>query len=247
LQFLTLTLVSFGVRWSFQVNLRWSSFLVIVRRFRITQDDTAALLYSSGTTGTSKGVAITHGNFISSLRMISALQRVPDQILLLVLPMFHVFGLVHCTLSTLFRGMTLVVLPRYDFANMLTAIQTYRATHLPLVPPIIISLAKQDLVFKFDLRSLSNIFCAAAPLGKETMDTCATRFPNVKLQQVCHSFHFFRIQYSFLIIPLFTNAPNVKLSTFLYVTMCNVGLNLCARILGICIDGIDMCWHHKPN
>lgn len=105
-----------------------------------------------------------------------------------------------------------------------------------------ISLAKQDLVFKFDLSSLNHIFCAAAPLGKETMDTCATRFPNVKLQQVSHSFHLFRIQYSFLIIPLFTNK-----SAFLYVTLCNVGLNLCARILGICIDGIDMCWHHKPT
>jgi acyl-CoA synthetase (AMP-forming)/AMP-acid ligase II len=49
--------------------------LVILCRFHITQDDTAALLYSSGATGTSRGVAITHGNFIASLCMISCLIR----------------------------------------------------------------------------------------------------------------------------------------------------------------------------
>lgn len=155
-------------------------------RVHVTQDDRAALLYSSGTTGTSKGLAITHRNFISAICMNSVEAfRLPDQILLLVLPMFHIFGLVFGTLSALFSGMTVVVLPRFDFAKMLTAIQTYRATYLPLVPPIFIGLAKQDLVLKFDLSSLKQIVCAAAPLGKETMDSCATRFPKVKFQQVC--------------------------------------------------------------
>ena len=166
--------------------MRCSPFLMIACRVHITQEDTAALLYSSGTTGTSKGVVITHRNFISSLCLISQLETflLPDQILLLVLPMFHIFGLVFGIFSPLFCGMTLVVLPGFDFAKMLTAIQTYRATFLPLVPPIMIGLAKQDLVLKFDLSSLNQVLCAAAPLGKETMDLCAKRFPKAKFLQV---------------------------------------------------------------
>ena len=156
-------------------------------RVKFSEDDTAALLYSSRTTGMSKGVAITHRNFISCICIFNsgvdeALS--PDQKLLLLLPMFHVYGLVICTVASLGRGVMVVVLPQFDFMKMLTAIQTYKITHVPLVPPIIIGLAKQEIVNKFDLSSLIQIGSGAAPLGKEIMDTCAKRFSNVKFKQV---------------------------------------------------------------
>jgi len=78
---------------------------------------------------------------------------------------------------------SLIVLPQFDFVKMLTAIQKYQVTHVPCVPPIIIALAKQDIVLKFDLSSLRQIGSGAAPLGKEILDTCAKRFPNVKFKQ----------------------------------------------------------------
>lgn len=109
----------------------------------------------------------------------------PDQKILLLLPMFHVYGLAICTVASLARGVAVVVMPQFDFVKMLTAIQTYRITTLPLVPPIIIALAKQEIIHKFDLRSLYQIGSGAAPLGKEIMDACAKRFPNVRFKQVC--------------------------------------------------------------
>jgi 4-coumarate--CoA ligase len=163
------------------------TFLVMLHSVQILQDDTAALLYSSGTTGMSKGVAITHGNFISCICIFNSgvdEDLSLDHKLLLVLPMFHVYGLAICTVASLGRGMMVVVLPQFDFVKMLTAIQTYRITHIPLVPPIIIGLAKQDVILKFDLSSLVQIGSGAAPLGKEIMDACAKRFPNAKLKQV---------------------------------------------------------------
>lgn len=75
-------------------------------------------------------------------------------------------------------------MPQFDFVNMLSTIQTYRVTHLPLVPPIVIGLAKQDIVFKFDLSSLVQIISGAAPLGKEMLEACAKRLPTVQFKQV---------------------------------------------------------------
>lgn len=158
-----------------------------VPRVKIKQHDTAALLYSSGTTGTSKGVVLTHRNFISLCCMLNAGSDEtlsPDDVLLLLLPMFHVYGLGICTVASLARGIMLVVMPQFDFVNMLSTIQTYRVTHLPLVPPIVIGLAKQDIVFKFDLSSLVQIISGAAPLGKEMLEACAKRLPTVQFKQL---------------------------------------------------------------
>uniref|UniRef100_A0A7I4CUJ2 4-coumarate--CoA ligase n=1 Tax=Physcomitrium patens TaxID=3218 RepID=A0A7I4CUJ2_PHYPA len=157
-----------------------------VPRIQISQDDIAALLYSSGTTGLSKGVVVTHRNFIScSCLYNSGVDEVfsSDHVLLVLLPMFHVYGLAICTMCSLARGIKVVVMPQFNFVEMLSFIQTYKITHLPLVPPIIIALAKQDVVLKFDLSSLFQIGSGAAPLGKDILSLCAKRFPNVKLKQ----------------------------------------------------------------
>ncbi|KAG0589629.1 hypothetical protein KC19_1G034900 [Ceratodon purpureus] len=177
---------SFGSK----ATYRYSEFLRAdpdgLPKVKFSQDDTAALLYSSGTTGLSKGVAVTHRNFISCICVFNSGQDEPlspDHKLLLVLPMFHVYGLAICTVSSLARGMSVVVLPQFDFVKMLSAIQTYQITHVPCVPPIIIALAKQDVVLKFNLSSVVQFGSGAAPLGKEIMDACAKRFPNVKIKQ----------------------------------------------------------------
>ncbi|KAI4334348.1 hypothetical protein L6164_019050 [Bauhinia variegata] len=152
----------------------------------VKQSDTAALLYSSGTTGVSKGVILTHGNFIASGLMLTSddelMGRMHD-VFICVLPMFHVFGLALITYAQLQRGNALVSLKKFDFEMFLKAIEKYRVTNLWIVPPIILALAKHSVVKKYNLSSLRQIGSGAAPLGKELMQECARNFPHVVVIQ----------------------------------------------------------------
>ncbi|XP_058780161.1 probable CoA ligase CCL7 [Vicia villosa] len=152
----------------------------------VKQSDTAALLYSSGTTGLSKGVILTHANFIASAKMITMddeLNGEIDDVYLVVLPMFHVFGLAVITCSQLQRGNTVVSLKRFEFEVVLKTIEKFRVTRLWVVPPIVLALAKHSLVDKYDLSCLKYIGSGAAPLGKELMQECAKRFPRAIVSQ----------------------------------------------------------------
>jgi acyl-CoA synthetase (AMP-forming)/AMP-acid ligase II len=139
--------------------------------------DLAALPYSSGTTGLPKGVMLTHRNIVANLAQGAATHTVTaDDVVLCVLPMFHIYGLVVIMNAALSVGATVIVLPRYDLEHVLHAIQTYRITLAPVVPPIVHALVKQhELVDRFDLRSLKCIFCAAAPLSAELSRACIER------------------------------------------------------------------------
>lgn len=149
------------------------------------QDDNALILFSSGTTGESKGVVITHRNIIAMCSIMTT-ERVDaglNEVVLHLLPMFHVFGLM-VTLANLARGSTVAMLPRFNFVAMLEAIQKYKITATPLVPPILLLMIKQDVVMQYDMSSLRSIGCGAAPLGEDLLAQCARRFPNAKLLQV---------------------------------------------------------------
>lgn len=153
----------------------------------VGQSDTAALLYSSGTTGVSKGVVLTHGNFIAAATMICMDDELAGQlhdVFLCVLPMFHVFGLAVICYAQLQRGSAVVCLKRFEFDVLLRTIEKYKVSHLWVVPPIVLALAKHGLVDKFDLSSLRHIGSGAAPLGKELMEECSKRFPNALVCQV---------------------------------------------------------------
>uniref|UniRef100_A0A6P3ZLT8 4-coumarate--CoA ligase-like 7 isoform X1 n=1 Tax=Ziziphus jujuba TaxID=326968 RepID=A0A6P3ZLT8_ZIZJJ len=146
----------------------------------VKQTDTAALLYSSGTTGASKGVILTHRNFIAASLMVTMDQEVAgekDNLFLCFLPMFHVFGLAVITYSQLQRGNTVVSMGRFDFEKILKVVEKYKITHLWVVPPIVLALAKQSVVKKYDLSSLKHVGSGAAPLGKDLMEECAKVIP----------------------------------------------------------------------
>ncbi|KAE8710881.1 4-coumarate--CoA ligase-like 7 [Hibiscus syriacus] len=148
--------------------------------------DTAALLYSSGTTGVSKGVVLTHRNFIAAALMVTMDQEIAGdmhRVFLCVLPMFHVFGLAVIVYGQLQKGNSLVSMSKFDFGMFLRNIDKYRVTHLWVVPPIVLAMAKQPVVNKFDLSSVRQIGSGAAPLGKELMEECAKKFPQAVVMQ----------------------------------------------------------------
>ncbi|VFQ67237.1 unnamed protein product [Cuscuta campestris] len=152
----------------------------------IKQSDTAALLYSSGTTGVSKGVVLTHGNFVALSQMVNADQdaaREMHNVFLCMLPMFHVFGLSVILYSQLVRGNTVVSMGKFDLEMVLKNVDKYRVTHMWVVPPIILAFAKSSVVKKYSLTSLKHIGSGAAPLGKDLMEECAKNFPQAALVQ----------------------------------------------------------------
>jgi acyl-CoA synthetase (AMP-forming)/AMP-acid ligase II len=142
----------------------------------IDADDLALLLYSSGTTGLPKGVMLSHRNLVASLCQIRLVQLVrPGDVLIAVLPLFHIYCLQVTLNLALHEGATVVTMPRFDLETFLRVIQQHRATRVDLVPPIVLALAKQPAVDDYDLSSLRVITSAAAPLGGELARSCAAR------------------------------------------------------------------------
>lgn len=134
------------------------------------------LPYSSGTTGFPKGVMLTHRNLIANLAQIENALDVEDgEMVLAVLPFFHIYGMQVLMNEFLSRGSTIVTLPRFDLEQALSIIQERKITRFFVVPPIVLALAKHPLVDQFDLSSLKQVFSGAAPLSAELGEEAAAR------------------------------------------------------------------------
>ncbi|CAM8949082.1 unnamed protein product [Rhodiola kirilowii] len=149
-----------------------------------SQNDKAAILYSSGTTGVSKGVVLTHGNFIaiiSLLRWTVDVHAAANDVFLCFIPMFHIYGLVFFALGLFPSGVKTVVMQKFDLKVMLKAIQVHKISNIPAVPPVILGLVKYHDP-RFDLSSLRRVNSGAAPLSKEIADAFRDKFPWVDLR-----------------------------------------------------------------
>ena len=139
-------------------------------------EDVAALPYSSGTTGHPKGVMLTHRNLVANLCQAQAVIPLkPSDVVIGVLPFFHIYGMTLILNLTLRTGATIVTMPRFDREGFLSALQEHRVTRAYVVPPILLMLAKHPQVDNFDLSSLELVTCGAAPLGAELELACAQR------------------------------------------------------------------------
>ncbi|KAJ4963710.1 hypothetical protein NE237_023649 [Protea cynaroides] len=156
-------------------------------RERVSQDDTATLLYSSGTTGASKGVVSSHRNLIAMVQTIVNRFRLEDgeQTFICTVPMFHIYGLVAFASGLLASGSTIVVLSKFEMDEMLSAIVKYRATYLPLVPPILVALINhaETVKSKYDLGTLQSVLSGGAPLSKEVIEGFSEKYPTVRILQ----------------------------------------------------------------
>ncbi|MFG3095529.1 4-coumarate--CoA ligase family protein [Streptomyces sp. NPDC048202] len=139
-------------------------------------EDVAVLPYSSGTTGTPKGVMLTHRQIATNLAQLEPAVTVePGERILAVLPFFHIYGLTALMNAPLRKGATVVVLPRFELDTFLAAIETHRITGLYVAPPIVLALAKHPSVARYDLSSLKYVLSAAAPLDAALAAACADR------------------------------------------------------------------------
>jgi acyl-CoA synthetase (AMP-forming)/AMP-acid ligase II len=100
-------------------------------------DDVALFLHTSGTTSRPKGVPLTHGNLMASIRNIAGhYQLTPDDTGLVVMPLFHVHGLIGATLSTFFAGGTVVVPPRFSAGAFWPTVKAHRVNWYSAAPTI---------------------------------------------------------------------------------------------------------------
>lgn len=138
--------------------------------------DVVALPFSSGTTGLSKGVMLTHYNLVANLAQTAPVEQLTtDEVLIGILPFYHIYGMVVLMCATLRQGATVVTMPRFDLEQFLGLIQSHGVTTAYLVPPIVLALAKHPIVDQYDLSSLRNIMSGAAPLAESVANLCATR------------------------------------------------------------------------
>ncbi|KAK7333356.1 hypothetical protein VNO80_30124 [Phaseolus coccineus] len=154
----------------------------------IQQNDLCAMPFSSGTTGMSKGVMLTHRNLVANL--CSTLFTVTKEMEGLVttlglIPFFHIYGITGICCATLRSKGKVVVMGRFELKKFLNALITHEVTFAPIVPPIILSLVKNPIVDEFDLSKLKlqAIMTAAAPLAPELLNAFEHKFPGVSVQE----------------------------------------------------------------
>jgi acyl-CoA synthetase (AMP-forming)/AMP-acid ligase II len=142
----------------------------------VSPDDVAVLPYSSGTTGLPKGVVLTHRALVASVCGTRPAHRVgPDDVVVAVLPFFHIYGMQVTMNLALAAGATVVTIPRFELESFLRTVQDRRVTRADLVPPIVLALAKDPAVERYDLSSLRIVTSGAAPLGEDLARLCAER------------------------------------------------------------------------
>ena len=138
--------------------------------------DLAVLPYSSGTTGLPKGVMLTHRNLIANVLQIDEEFKITeDDVLIGVLPFFHIYGQTVIMNLGIRNGATVVTMPRFDLDQFLSLIEQHRVTLANVVPPIALALAKHPAIDGADLSSLRLIMSGAAPLGAELSEAVAKR------------------------------------------------------------------------
>jgi 4-coumarate--CoA ligase len=139
-------------------------------------DDVVVLPYSSGTTGLSKGVMLTHRNLVSNIaQTLGTVAIEDDEGFVAVLPFFHIYGMQVLMNVGLRTGATIVTMPRFDLEQFLALHQEHRLTRAFVAPPMVVALAKHPIVADYDLSSLRAINSGAAPLSAELALECSER------------------------------------------------------------------------
>ncbi|MFH2103140.1 MAG: long-chain fatty acid--CoA ligase [Chloroflexota bacterium] len=142
----------------------------------ITADDVALFQYSGGTTGTSKGAIAMHKNLVANTLQIKSWMTQLDEggeIVLMAIPLFHVYGMVAGMLFALAASASMVMVPNpRDLKDVLGSIQKFRPTIFPGVPAMYNAINNNPEVNagKYNLSSIKACISGSAPLMRETKE-----------------------------------------------------------------------------
>jgi long-chain acyl-CoA synthetase len=138
------------------------------------EEDLAALQYTGGTTGTPKGAMLTHFNlFANSVQSVlwrSYFSTTEGERVLMVLPMFHVYGLTVGMLLGALQGHTLIMIPKFDIEMLIDAIERQRPTFFPGVPTLFVALLNHPRARQVDFSSVKYFNSGAAPLPLDVIE-----------------------------------------------------------------------------
>ncbi|KAJ4163642.1 hypothetical protein LMH87_005357 [Akanthomyces muscarius] len=143
----------------------------------------ATINYSSGTTGLPKGVCGAHRNLIANVQQILGARHphgltpdLEDDVWLAFLPLYHAYGQMYTILMAARRHITVHVMSVFNFERYLQCIERYRPNVLQVVPPIVVMLSKRPEVKNYDLSSVKDVNCGAAPLKADLQNEVADRY-----------------------------------------------------------------------
>ncbi|RKQ20113.1 AMP-binding protein [Ureibacillus endophyticus] len=138
-----------------------------------SEDDIALLQYTGGTTGSPKGVMLTHKNLIANTKMCDAWMykcKDGEEVFLGVLPFFHVYGMTTVLILSVMKYSKMVLLPKFDIEQTLKAIDKHKPTLFPGAPTMYIGLLNHPEIGKYDLSSIKACLSGSAPLPVEVQE-----------------------------------------------------------------------------
>ena len=153
----------------------------IVRR---EDDDTAVLLYTSGTTGKPKGAELTHHNLASNAATLAdtLIEATPDDVVMGCLPLFHVFGLTCGLNASVLRGACLTLLPRFDAGTALRTIGRDKVTVFEGVPTMYSAMLNNPEHDSYDVSTLRTCISGGAAMPVEVMKAFENAFGCIVLE-----------------------------------------------------------------
>jgi long-chain acyl-CoA synthetase len=138
------------------------------------EQDVAALVYTGGTTGVSKGAMLTHYNLYAAAIQCALwggpLSTRGHERFLLVIPYFHVYGLVVGALFGVWQGAMQILIPKFDPNLLLAATKQYLPTYFPGVPTLFIALLNHPDAEQSGLERIQRFNSGSAPLPVEVID-----------------------------------------------------------------------------
>jgi long-chain acyl-CoA synthetase len=155
--------------------IRWKQFLKLGTscfwNYKVERkaDDPAVILYSGGTTGTTKGILLTNGNFNALAKQIVAVNQMfrPGDKMLAAMPLFHGFGLGVCIHSMMANGGRCILVPRFTAQSYAKLLTKYRCNFIAGVPTLYEALLRLPSMEKADLSSLKGVFSGGDSLSVE--------------------------------------------------------------------------------
>ncbi len=140
-------------------------------------DDVAALVYTSGTTGRPKGVMQTHyALYYTAVNLQATTEYPPDTVTVAMLPLCHSYGIGLMNTALLRTLGKTVVLRQFNLEQLFSAIEKYRVNSVAAVPTMYIYMLNYPDYKKYDLRSVKYYICGSAPLSGETWKQFKEKF-----------------------------------------------------------------------